>query len=187
MGRSKKSKAPKLLTGGAASYSPLLQTQAGSGIVTVAPRAVAPAPAPSNFLTQTGQSPVAKGPQREGDTAGAAWGHMRAPTLTTELKRDLLLVKMRGAMDPKRFYRSADNGKSLPKYFQMGTIVSGADEGTGLSRRERKTSILHELMSDGTIRKRAKAQFLKSQEAASAGVKRRIKPAKKSVGRRHSR
>ena len=41
-----------------------------------------------------------------------------------------------------------------------------------LSNRERKGSIMQELMSDATIRKRAKTQFLKSQDVASAGLKR---------------
>ena len=45
-----------------------------------------------------------------------------------ELKRELLIVKMRGAVDPKRFYRSSDyKGKGeLPKFFQLGTLVEGA-------------------------------------------------------------
>ena len=36
------------------------------------------------------------------DTAGADWGGMEAPKLTPELKRELQLVRMRGAFDPKR-------------------------------------------------------------------------------------
>lgn len=109
------------------------------------------------------------------DTAGAGWGHMRAPTLTPELKRELLIVKMRGVLDSKRFYRSADGGKTLPKYFQMGTIVSGADDGrqNKLTKRERKGSMLQELMGDEAVRKRAKKQFLKHQAEASAGKKRK--------------
>ena len=56
--------------------------------------------------------------KKRADTAGSAWGNMAAPELTTELKRELLVVKMRGALDPKRFYRSSDHKKGLPKYFQ---------------------------------------------------------------------
>lgn len=129
--------------------------------------------------------PAAKKKRNKGDadTAGAAWGHMRAPELTADLKRELLLVKMRDALDPKRFYRSADGGKTLPKYFQMGTIMEGADDGKNrLTRKERKGSMLQELMADGAIRKRAKAQFLKSQAAHAEGVKRRFKPTKPKRG-----
>ena len=103
---------------------------------------------------------------------------MSAPALTDDLKRDLLIVKMRGALDPKRFYRAADKG--LPKYFQMGTVVEGSDDGAHrLSKRERKTSMLQELLADGAIRKRAKSQFLKTQAANMEGVKRSRPPQRK--------
>ena len=120
------------------------------------------------------------------DTAGAAWGHMKAPTLTPELKRELLIVKMRGVLDPKRFYRSADDGMKLPKHFQMGTLVEGAGDGwqNKLSKRERKGSMMQELMADATIRKRAKSQFLKSQAEHNAGRKKTFKPKAKPGARR---
>lgn len=111
------------------------------------------------------------------ETAGAAWGHMKAPQMTTELKRELLMVKMRGVLDPKRFYRSSDSGKGLPKHFQIGTIVDGAEDGHAnrLSKKERKGSIMQEVMSDSAIRKRAKSQFLKSQAEHMEGRKIRKK------------
>ena len=34
------------------------------------------------------------------------------------------MLRLRGAFDPKRFYKSADATK-FPKYFQMGTVVEG--------------------------------------------------------------
>ncbi len=34
------------------------------------------------------------------------------------------MLRLRGAFDPKRFYKSAD-GTKFPKYFQMGTVVEG--------------------------------------------------------------
>lgn len=46
------------------------------------------------------------------DTAGAGWGNMRAPEMTAEVKRELLMVRMRGALDPKRFYRTSDMKKA---------------------------------------------------------------------------
>lgn len=53
------------------------------------------------------------------DTAGAAWGDMKAPKLTPELKRELQLVRMRGAFDPKRYaiqhcHCRSDPRKSTP-------------------------------------------------------------------------
>ena len=177
----KKARSPGLVEGGMAgslSSGCLLDVQPGSGVVTLPQAHVAPA-LPSNALSE--MPPARASKQGKKDTAGAAWGHMRAPELTTELKRELLIVKMRGALDPKRFYRSAD--KALPKYFQMGTMVEGAADGG----RRSKGSMLHGLLADDAIRKRAKSQFLKSQEAASSGVKRRSKPARGNHGSRKHR
>ncbi len=47
---------------------------------------------------------------------------MRAPELTEELKNDLKALKMRSAMDPKRFYKKNDR-EGPPKYFQVGWEV----------------------------------------------------------------
>ena len=43
---------------------------------------------------------------------------MKAPELTPELKADLKVIKMRGALDPKRFYKKSDR-EGLPKFFQV--------------------------------------------------------------------
>lgn len=188
---------PRLATGGSgsaagsrgassssAASSSYLRVQPGSGAITLASHVAPVAPPPTQLLSHAAASSSQgaggrKGKSERADTAGAGWGHMRAPTLTPELKRELLIVKMRGALDPKRFYRSADGGKSLPKHFQMGTMVEGAEDGAHnrLTKRERKGSMLQELMSDGTLRRRAKSQFLKSQAEHAAGRKKNIKKA----------
>lgn len=176
----RKSKTPKLDLGGSSS-SAYLNVHPRSGAVTLAASHASAVPQPSVSSLANQSSSRKRKSESALDTAGAAWGHMRAPTLTAELKRELLLVKMRDAIDPKRFYRSADGGKALPKYFQMGTIVEGAEDSSShrLTKRERKGSMLQELMSDETVRKRAKTQFLKSQAANAEGVKRRFKPVKR--------
>lgn len=57
--------------------------------------------------------------QEERDkTTGAGWFNMRAPEMTEEIKGDLKALKMRGAMDPKRFYKKNDRD-GFPKYFQV--------------------------------------------------------------------
>jgi hypothetical protein len=176
MGKKKsKSSVPSLLTGESSS-EPYLRVQHGGAVVLSSaptphvPATVPPVGGPSKREKRTSQP----------DTAGSAWGNMRAPKLTQELKRELLIVKMRGALDPKRFYRSSDTGKKLPKYFQIGTVVAGAEDGRNrLTKRERKTSMLGELGADEAVRKRARSQFLKVQAATSDGVKRCTKAARK--------
>ncbi len=44
---------------------------------------------------------------------------MKAPEISQELKGDLQVLKMRGSIDPKRFYKKNDRD-GLPKYFQVG-------------------------------------------------------------------
>ena len=51
-------------------------------------------------------------------TKGDAWYGMPATEVTDEVKRDLEVLKMRDALDPKRFYKK-NATKELPKYFQV--------------------------------------------------------------------
>lgn len=167
MPKNKKNSSPKLVpTAGAASSSSLFRT-ASSGAVRIAAHAAPHVPPPSFSSVHAAGKAKA---QRK--AAGPAETQM-----TEELKRELLLVKMRGVLDPKRFYRSADSGKGLPKVFQLGTIVEGAEDGwhNKLTKKQRKGSIMQELMADSAIKKRAKTQFLKSQAENSAGRKRMTK------------
>jgi len=55
-------------------------------------------------------------------TNGRGWFNMPAPDLTEEKKNDLLVIQMRRALDPKRFYKGPDR-KGLPKYFQVCGIT----------------------------------------------------------------
>merc|ERR1711874_780807 len=48
-------------------------------------------------------------------TKGDGWFNMPALEMTEERKRDLEIVQMRGALDPKKFYKKND-WKTLPKY-----------------------------------------------------------------------
>ncbi|XAR52552.1 hypothetical protein NMG60_11020690 [Bertholletia excelsa] len=94
------------------------------------------------------------------DTTGKNWFDMPAPTITPELKKDLQLLKLRSVIDPKRHYKKGDSKlKTLPKYFQVGTVIESASEFfTGrLTKKERKATIADELLSDhamGDYRKR---------------------------------
>lgn len=110
------------------------------------------------------------------DTTGKNWFDMPAPTITPELKKDLQLLKLRSVMDPKRHYKNGDSkSKTLPKYFQVGTVVESASEYfTGrLTKKERKATLADELLSDralGHYRKR-KVQEIEEKHRPS-GVER---------------
>jgi hypothetical protein len=73
---------------------------------------------------------------------------------------------MRNVLDPKRHYRANDS-KSLPKYFQIATVVnspadSDAKEG---SVRKAKRTLVQELMNDADFRRYNKSKFLALQQS----------------------
>ena len=60
------------------------------------------------------------------ESAGKQWFDLPAQQLTNETRRDLKLLQLRGTFDPKRFYKSSDHKKALPKFFQIGTVVEAS-------------------------------------------------------------
>ncbi|EFN59779.1 hypothetical protein CHLNCDRAFT_133463 [Chlorella variabilis] len=99
------------------------------------------------------------------DTAGAAWFDLPATQITDEVKRDLRLLRLRGALDPKSFYKKLDSTK-FPKYFQMGTVVEGAaDFYSGrLTNKQRKRTFTEEIMADEQLAEMRKKRHAKLQE-----------------------
>lgn len=108
------------------------------------------------------------------DTAGKNWFDMPAPTITPDLKKDLQLLKLRSVIDPKRHYKKGYSKlKTLPKYFQVGTVIEPASEfyTARLTKKERKANLADELLSDTNLfqyRKR-KVQEIEEQNRP-AGV-----------------
>lgn len=92
---------------------------------------------------------------------------MPAPVVTPELKQDLQLLKLRNVIDPKRHYKKSDTkSKTLPKYFQVGTIVESASEffSARLTKKERKNRIADELLSDGSLAQYRKRKVREIEE-----------------------
>ncbi|CAK9160879.1 unnamed protein product [Ilex paraguariensis] len=101
------------------------------------------------------------------DTAGKNWFDMPAPTITPELKKDLQLLKLRSAIDPKRHYKKGDSkSRALPKYFQLGTVIESASEFfTGrLTKKERKATLADELLFDHTLAEYRKRKVREIEE-----------------------
>ncbi|GFR96394.1 deoxynucleotidyltransferase terminal-interacting protein 2 [Elysia marginata] len=98
-------------------------------------------------------------------TLGKRWFEMRAPEVDDNTRMDMEMIRMRGVLDPKRFYKHNDRG-ALPKYFQMGTVV---DEGTDfyssrLTKKQRKQTLVEELMADANIRQYNKRKYSEVQQ-----------------------
>ncbi|XP_016301648.1 deoxynucleotidyltransferase terminal-interacting protein 2-like isoform X3 [Sinocyclocheilus anshuiensis] len=107
-------------------------------------------------------------------TTGDGWFNMRAPELTEELKNDLKALKMRSAMDPKRFYKKNDR-EGPPKYFQVGTVVDNPIDfySSRIPKKQRKRTMVEELLADAEFRSynKKKYQEIMAEKAAQAAGK----------------
>lgn len=96
---------------------------------------------------------------------------MEAPVLTEEIKRDLHILKMRNTLDPKRFYKRDTGRAEIPKYFQFGTIIEGPTEfySARLTKKQRKETIVDELLADSNSRTYFKKKYLEIQSTKQKG------------------
>uniref|UniRef100_A0A0N5C9C8 Fcf2 domain-containing protein n=1 Tax=Strongyloides papillosus TaxID=174720 RepID=A0A0N5C9C8_STREA len=90
------------------------------------------------------------------ETAGKGWFDMKSPEMTEEIKRDLEVIQMRGALDPKAHYKK-NSSNELPKHFQIGTVIeTKADFYSGrLTNKERKRTIVDELLAEYDSKRKA--------------------------------
>ncbi|KAM6398176.1 deoxynucleotidyltransferase terminal-interacting protein 2 [Pluvialis apricaria] len=114
-------------------------------------------------------------------TTGDGWYGMKAPEITSELKNDLKVLKMRASLDPKHFYKKNDRD-GLPKYFQVGTVVDSPIDfyHSRIPKKQRKRTIVEELLADSEFRRynKKKYQEIMSEKAAFAAGKRNRKKKK---------
>ncbi|SCV00983.1 LAMI_0G08570g1_1 [Lachancea mirantina] len=99
------------------------------------------------------------------------WFTLPKPELTKELKRDLLLLKHRAALDPKRHYKK-DKWK-VPERFAVGTIVEDKSEffSSRLTNKQRKNTMLETLMTDEDTSRYFKRKYGEIQEKKTSGRK----------------
>ncbi|KAM6921122.1 deoxynucleotidyltransferase terminal-interacting protein 2 [Xenentodon cancila] len=116
--------------------------------------------------------------EREKST-GDSWFNMKAPEMTQELKGDLQVLKMRGSLDPKRFYKKNDRD-GFPKYFQVGTVVDSPVDfyHSRIPKKERKRTMVEELLVDAEFRQQNKKRYqhiMTEKAAHKAGKKNKKK------------
>ncbi|NWX57167.1 TDIF2 protein, partial [Promerops cafer] len=114
-------------------------------------------------------------------TTGDGWFGMKAPEITSDLKNDLKVLKMRASLDPKHFYKKNDRD-GFPKYFQVGTVVDSPIDfyHSRIPKKQRKRTIVEELLADSEFRRynKKKYQEIMSEKAAFAAGKRNRKKKK---------
>ncbi|GEQ70536.1 hypothetical protein JCM33374_g4214 [Metschnikowia sp. JCM 33374] len=110
--------------------------------------------------------------------SGDNWFNMKKPELTPELKRDLLILKNRSVLDPKRHYKKEK--WEIPKYFQTGTIVEGNTEfySARLARKNRGKTIAEEILRDDTTTDYFRRKYSEIQKVHKSGGKSHYKKVK---------
>jgi len=122
-------------------------------------------------------------------TKGKEWFDLPALEMTEERKADLETIQMRGALDPKRFYKK-NTWENLPKYFQIGTVVDSPTEfytsrvpvkqrksnlvdsptefyTTRVPVKQRKSNLVDELLADAAFKKFNKRKYTEIIEEKS--------------------
>ncbi|KAI4092733.1 MAG: hypothetical protein LQ339_007841 [Xanthoria mediterranea] len=104
-------------------------------------------------------------------TAGTDWFHLPRTNLTPELKRDLQLLSMRSAWDPKRHYKKDSRKPSIPEYSQIGTIIEGPTEhfSSRIVKRVRKQTFAEEITAAEGLNGRFKKKSVEIQASKASG------------------
>ena len=98
----------------------------------------------------------------EGGKSSYTGGDARAAT-EKEMRQQLTAIRLRNALDPKRFYRGSGgtgSDRSITKYAQLGKVVGGGLEPTSvLTKTQRANSVVGELMRDSGAVSYSKRKF----------------------------
>lgn len=109
-----------------------------------------------------------KTPKKESESAGRKWFGMKSMAGRPGAKEAVELLKMRGYMDPKKFFKKDSKmEKEFPKVFQLGTVTTGAHEfySARLTKKERAPSIVEEILRDKEKLHYVKKKFEDVQKA----------------------
>ncbi|KAF6223456.1 hypothetical protein HO133_000299 [Letharia lupina] len=109
--------------------------------------------------------------KKELPTAGPGWFDMPRTRLSSELKSDMKLLKLRNVLDPHRHYRS-DNIRALaPEFSQIGQIIEGPTEyySSRLPNKERKRTLVGEILANEKYTGRFKKKYNEIQASKTSG------------------
>ncbi|KAL8828888.1 MAG: hypothetical protein Q9170_006405 [Blastenia crenularia] len=123
---------------------------------------------PSSTVNRPIEKPKVKG--RKSD-AGPDWFHLPRTEVTSELKRDLQLLRMRSTWDPKRHYKSDNRRPLIPEYAQVGNILEGPTEyySSRISKHDRKRSFVEQVLNAEEGSSRFKSRYADIQSSKASG------------------
>ncbi|KAI5790201.1 Fcf2 pre-rRNA processing-domain-containing protein [Geopyxis carbonaria] len=123
-----------------------------------------PAPATSGAKNKKSKDAVAA-------NAGPKWFDLPRTDPSPAVRRDMQLIKARNVLDAHRHYRK--DTSALPEFSQVGTIIEGKAEfhSARINRKDRKKTIVDEILADGTNRDRFKRKYDELQKGKKSGKK----------------
>lgn len=105
---------------------------------------------------------VSKDSRIEGGKSRYTGGDARAAT-EKEMRQQITAIRLRNALDPKRFYRGSGgtgSERSIPAYAQLGKIIGGGLEPSSvLTKKQRAASVVGEIMRDSGAVSYSKRKF----------------------------
>ncbi|RYG42404.1 hypothetical protein EON68_01850, partial [archaeon] len=114
-------------------------------------------------------------PESERTALGKAWFNLPAGELTQEMKRDLLILRNREYLDPKRHYKGGgvDGTSALPRFFAVGTVQEGPHEALSqrLTRKQRHPTLVDALLTDERFRQYARKNVAEVAAKARSGTR----------------
>lgn len=121
---------------------------------------------------------VRKKSKEEPTDAGSKWFGMKKPEMTDALKRDLLVLKNRSVLDPKRHYKKEK--WQVPKFFETGTVVEGNTEfySARMNKKDRGRTLADEILQDSAANTYFKRKYGEIQKKNSSGSQLRYKKIK---------
>lgn len=109
----------------------------------------------------------------EKPTAGPGWFDLPRTKMSSEIKNDLKLLKLRNVLDPHRHYRSDSTRALAPKFSQIGQIIEGPTEyfSSRLPNKERKRTFVEEVLANEKFTGRFKKKYNEIQASKTSGKK----------------
>ncbi|GAA5916247.1 Fcf2 domain-containing protein [Sporobolomyces salmoneus] len=115
-------------------------------------------------------------------TAGSKWFDMPATPMTPELKREIDAMRLKNALDPKKFMKGGAKNEKIGEFFQVGHIITPNTRATTSNSlpTASKRSFVEELVEDEQARAYAKKKTKEVMQKGMSGRKRQRKGSKGS-------